>query len=416
MRPARFLRAGGIALGLLAAVGMNWAQQSSQTPTTGGTTTTPSTPTPTVPSTPSRPTTPTPSPYPTTRQPTTDQQQTNPIPEIPRPVFISGKVVLEDGTPPPDLVKIERDCGGVIRPEGYTDSKGRFSFQVGQNPMAFMDASVGGYDPFGAGQSSTSSSYNRMNLPRDYSLEGCEIRASYPGYRSDAVSLVGHRYMDNPEIGTIVLRRNGQVEGTTVSITSLLAPKEAQKAYQKGRDAARKSKWEEARKQLQNAVGLYPKYAIAWSELGTALEQLKDVDGARKAYQQALAADPKFVNPYLQLAHIDLDRQQWQSAADTSSQAIRLDPLNFPSAYVYNSLAEYNLKHLDAAEASAREALKLDTSHSYPLSDRIMAAISTVKGDLTAAAQYLRSYLKSAPSAGDAAMVRQQLQQIERRP
>jgi tetratricopeptide (TPR) repeat protein len=324
-----------------------------------------------------------------------DPQQTNPIPEIPRPVFVSGKVLLEDGTPPPDLVRIERDCGGVVRLEGYTDSKGRFSFQVGQNPMAFMDASTGGYDPFSAPRSSASSSTNRMNLPRDSALEGCEIRAAFPGYRSDAIRLIGHRYMDNPEIGTIVLRRNGKVEG---------------------RDAARKSKWEEASKQLQIAVGLYPKYAIAWSELGSTLEQLKDVDGARNAYQQAVAADPKFVNPYLQLARIDLDRQQWQSAADTSSRAIKLDPVNFPGAYAYNSLAEFNLKHLDAAEASAREALKLDTSHSFPLSDRIMAAISTVKGDLTAAAQYLRSYLQSAPSARDAAMVRQQLQQLELRP
>jgi tetratricopeptide (TPR) repeat protein len=222
--------------------------------------------------------------------------------------------------------------------------------------------------------------------------------------------------MDAPEIGTIVLHRNGNVEGTTVSLTSLLAPKDAQKAFQKGRDAARKSKWQEARKQLENAVGLYPKYAVAWSELGATLEHLKDVDGARKAYERALAADPKFVDPYLQLARLELDGRQWQDAADATSQAIKLDPVNYPSAYVFNSLAEYNLKHLDVAEASAREALKLDTSHSYPLSDRIMAAILTLRGDLAAAAQYLRSYLKSAPSAGDAALVKQQVQQLERRP
>ena len=29
-----------------------------------------------------------------------------------RPVFLSGKVVMEDGTPPPDAVIIERVCGG----------------------------------------------------------------------------------------------------------------------------------------------------------------------------------------------------------------------------------------------------------------------------------------------------------------
>ena len=63
-----------------------------------------------------------------------------------RPVFLSGKVVMEDGTPPPDAVTIERVCGGSVRPEGYTDSKGRFSFQLGQNQGMMADASMSSAD------------------------------------------------------------------------------------------------------------------------------------------------------------------------------------------------------------------------------------------------------------------------------
>jgi len=32
----------------------------------------------------------------------------------PTPQFINGKVVLDDGTPPPDLVVIERICRGTL--------------------------------------------------------------------------------------------------------------------------------------------------------------------------------------------------------------------------------------------------------------------------------------------------------------
>ena len=32
-----------------------------------------------------------------------------------RPIFLSGKVILEDGQPPPDSVTIERICNGVVR-------------------------------------------------------------------------------------------------------------------------------------------------------------------------------------------------------------------------------------------------------------------------------------------------------------
>ena len=65
------------------------------------------------------------------------------FPEMRRPIFLSGKVMLEDGTPPPEPVIVERVCNGTPRPEGYTDRKGRFSFELGRNTHMMADASVG---------------------------------------------------------------------------------------------------------------------------------------------------------------------------------------------------------------------------------------------------------------------------------
>jgi len=72
---------------------------------------------------------------------------TNPgtAPEVTRPIFLSGDVKLPDGSNPPGRVVIERVCGASIRPEGYTDSTGHFSFLVSnQNSALFFDASVSG--------------------------------------------------------------------------------------------------------------------------------------------------------------------------------------------------------------------------------------------------------------------------------
>ncbi len=350
---------------------------------------------------------------PTTRTP----RPTPTIPQLPRPIYISGRVVLEDSTPPPEAVKIERECKGVVRLEGYTDSKGRFSLQLEQNPTAFYDVSDSGggnFVNYGGTSGNAAGGFDPFSGPSERELQGCEIRASLPGYRSDIIGLAGRRYMDNPNVGTIVLHRNAKVEGTTISVTSLEAPKDAKKALERGWDAIKKSKWEEACKELEKAVGFHPNYAAAWCALGDVRAKLKDSAGAEKAYREALAADPKFVVPYVQLAQIEVSQRKWQDVVDTTGLAIKLDPMNFPGAYLYNSLAQYNLKHFDAAEASAQQALKLDTAHAFPFSNRIMAAILTVKGDLTAAAQYLRSYLELAPAAGDAALVRNQLQQLEK--
>ena len=110
-----------------------------------------------------------------------------------RPVFLSGKIMFDDGSQPNMDVRIERVCSGIPHVEGHTDTKGRFSFQVGQNQGIDMDASdpsaggifgrSGGTSPMG----STSSAGNigsRSGTGGSSALWGCELRASYPGYRS----------------------------------------------------------------------------------------------------------------------------------------------------------------------------------------------------------------------------------------
>src|SRR5579864_6342513 len=49
---------------------------------------------------------------------------------MPRSLFLSGKVMVDDGTLLTDSVIIQSICRGRIRTEGYTDSKGHFSFEV----------------------------------------------------------------------------------------------------------------------------------------------------------------------------------------------------------------------------------------------------------------------------------------------
>lgn len=346
-------------------------------------------------------------------------RQRSQFPEMQRPIFLSGKVVLQDGTPPPDSVTIERVCNGIARPEAYTDSKGRFSFQLGQNVGVLQDASVssaaepGFGSPGGFGGNQRGGVGNSRGGINERDLMGCELRAVLPGFRSESVNLAGRRMFDNPDVGTIILRRLGNVEGSTISATSLQAPKDAKKAFEKGRDLSKK-KIEEAQKELEKAVQVYPKYATAWFELGRLAEQQNKVEDARKAYGEALAADPKFVSPYLQLALMAARENKWQEVADTTDRVVKLDPFDFPVAFFYNSVANYNLRKIDAAEKSAREAQKLDTQHRIPKVDHLLGIILAEKQDYSGAAEQMRSYLKFAPGAQDADKVKTQLTELEK--
>ena len=353
-----------------------------------------------------------------TRTPsTTTTPGSNPADQ--RPIFISGKVMLIDGTAPTEAVKIERVCNGSARVEARTDNKGRFSFQLGQN-LEFQGADSSAQDGFGRGGFGGGGGFggnrgglggNQSNLERD--LLGCELRATLPGYRSDSVTLANIHYMDNPDIGTIVLHPVAKVDGLTVSATAALAPKDARKAYEKGLETAARKNPDEAQKNFEKAVALYPKYAAAWFELGKIDEQRNHIDEARKAYEQSIAADSKFVPPSERLSFLALKESKWQDLADLTDRILHLNPYDYPSAYYLSSVANLELQHLDVAEKNAREAIRLDPLKKNARAYYVLGLVLAQKREFTASATLLHTFLDAEPAAPDVDFVRKQLEQVE---
>jgi len=330
-------------------------------------------------------------------------------PTMVRPIFLSGKVMFDDGSQANTDIRIERVCGGSSRTESHTDSKGRFSFQVGQNPMAFADASDSPGDPFnnpngrfGSSSSNMGSLSGMGSGNQSNPLWNCELRAAYPGFRSDVVDLSTRRSLDDPDVGTIVLHRLVNVKGSTISMTTELAPKKAQKAYQKGLQLEQKGKLEEAEKDLGEATELYPKYAIAWFSLGQVQQREGKRDLARKSYLAASTADSKYLSPYDRLAFFSAQDGKWDEAADYSKHVIELNPVEFPSSFWYNAIANFELHKVAEAEKSAADLLKLDTQHHFPEAENLMAQLLLNRGKDTEAATHLRAYLTLAPNAKNA--------------
>jgi tetratricopeptide (TPR) repeat protein len=342
----------------------------------------------------------------------------NTSPSMPPPVPISGRVMLDDGGPPPESVVIERVCNGVSRAEGYTDQKGYFSIDLGLEQGVMQDASTGGrlFNDTGTrvpGQSQMSSGLGGGDRS-DERYMNCDLRANLPGYRSQVVSLANRRAMDSPDVGTIFLHRLGHAEGRIISAISLAAPKDARKAFEKGSDLARKNKLDDAMKSYRKAVDVYPKYAAAWFELGRLQAAKGQADAAHQSFDAAVEADPKYLNPYLELSRLALRAKNWRELADVTGRAVKLDPFDYPQQFFFNSVANYNLRNMDAAEKSAREAEKLDTGHRYPQVSHLLGVILAQRQDYTGAAGEMRNYLKFAPGAQDAATVRGQLDQLEK--
>src|SRR5579871_50113 len=276
-------------------------------------------------------------------------------------VFISGDVRLADGTTPADPVRIQRVCKGSAHDEGWTDSDGRFSFKVeGDDSPVGNGAETPTRDTDLARPIGNSTVYTN---PVTNSLRDCEVQAVLAGFWSDRIMLSVKNTLDDTRIGTIVLHAMSRADAFTVSATTLAAPTGAKRAYEKGIAAIREQHWDAAIDSFQKAVKSYPKFAIAWFELGLLRQSRNDAPGAVSAWQEALKADPKYVKPYEGLAALAQKQQNWPAAEKYSRDWIDLDAEAFPAAYLYNAVANANLNKVPEAEEAARKGLALDKEH-----------------------------------------------------
>jgi Tfp pilus assembly protein PilF len=69
--------------------------------------------------------------------------------------------------------------------------------------------------------------------------------------------------------------------------------KDAREQVDFGITVAQRGLWKEALYRWERAVQLDPEYAAAWNNLAIAYEHEGKFDEARKAYEKALALDPK---------------------------------------------------------------------------------------------------------------------------
>jgi len=329
-------------------------------------------------------------------------------PDVTQPVFVSGRVLLEGGGVLPEPVAIERVCSGINRREGYTDTKGQFDFQLGVN-VTFQDASENDSRVMPNAPSRPASATGRR--PTD--LNGCELRGVLAGYQSSSVILRipgGDNWQH--EVGTIFLKRLGDAKGTTVSVTSMAAPKDAMRAYEKAQKA-KQEKPNEAEKELNKAVQIYPQFAAAWALLGDIHRQREQFDQARIEYARALAADPQFVNPTYGLATIAMQEKKWKEAIPLTDQVLKMNSLAFPLAYFFNAAANYNLQNFDAAEESARKYKALDTQHSHPDVCLLLSYVLSRKADYAGAAREIRDFLAASPNSPDAEALKTEAKRFE---
>lgn len=316
-------------------------------------------------------------------------------------VVLSGKVQVEGGGDISFDTEVLLVCGNQERSRASTDSKGNFTIQ--------------------------------LNIPSDSQPEtpqatiqhasaewtNCELYAESSGFRSEKVSLDAEPLNGIVRVGTItlhpVVQAQNAAEGTfTVSATSLAAPDSAKKAFAKGQEQARKGKWSEAVNYFRRAVQVYPRFALAWLELGKAQVKQNDFADAQQSFQQAATHDNDFMPAYVELARVAVQRQDWKSLAYATDRIVQLSPQSSAQFWFLNAAAHFNLGQVGGAQSSAEHGLRLDSKHQIPQLEYLYGIILAGQQKYSDAITHIKAYLQMSPRAADAQQAQQKLTAIEK--
>ena len=309
-----------------------------------------------------------------------------------------GKLAMEGEPLPWQPLLVSVDCNGSTVNSTQTDLQGKFVINFTET-----------HGPQGVPADA------QRQLETKY--EGCVVRAAVTGFHSSAVTLTIRNLRDDPNLPAITLSPEGRGGGTELSTTTQAAPPDAMKAFVKARADWLGQNPDGAEKNLKKAVEFYPAFAQAWLQLGE-LQEASDPQTARESFSKAMAADPKFVLPYEQLAAMAAQEGKWQEALDNTSRALQLDASGTPQIWYCDALAKFKLNKIEEANLSATRAVATDPRHIVlsANAEDLLAIILARKADYAGALAHLKNCLTYMQPGPKMDLVKQHIAQLERKP
>src|SRR5207302_1141949 len=150
-------------------------------------------------------------------------------------------------------------------------------------------------------------------------------------------------------VGTVIVHRIARSSEATVSATAMAVPDKAKREFEKGKQAESKGRWAAAKEKFENALQRYPKFALAWLELGR-------IDQAEKSLMRGMRLDREHRVPQMEylLGLVFARKQDYPSAVTHVSEYLRLSPNAPDSAVARQQLDEFQKLAESAAGQASR--------------------------------------------------------------
>jgi len=169
----------------------------------------------------------------------------------------------------------------------------------------------------------------------------------------------------------IALHQQGQLGQAEAIYRQLLEidPANADALHLLGVIAHQTSNHKNAVDMISHAIRINPQVSIYYSNLGNALQELKQFDAAVASFNKAIALKPDFAQAYYNLGNSLQELKQFDVALVSYDKAIELKP-DYSEAYSNRGNTLQELKQFDAAVASFNKAIALKPDFAQAYSNR----------------------------------------------
>lgn len=296
---------------------------------------------------------------------------------------------------------------------GVTSITVRVTYQQNRQPAASMRVEL--LSPYGGMVDMRTTDGNGGATFDRVSSGSYRLRVSGPDIETTTSDLETGGSLGGPNITANIQVRLTDPVGTEVGggpAVAVIVPEAAQKEFKLGRKEADKKHWEEAKDHFQKAIAAYPRYVEAFNNLAQVEIQLKDGKGAVESFRSATQIDPTLQQANLYLGQFYYENHQYKDAEPYLLHSAADQP---QSAQILTILANTELQNgeTDLAVTTARKVPSLPNAKQFAISHLIVAQALSEKGPDDEIAKEYEAYLKAAPDSPLAPRVKDALAKLK---
>ena len=296
---------------------------------------------------------------------------------------IDGRVILPNGSPPAQPVRVSLTQSRRPLYETFTDLSGRFYFS-GLAPGTYQLIAEGD----GLSFETTSVMTNVGSFGRGGQMVTQDIHLRVkPGSADMPAGAVTAEEID-PDV-----------------------PDAAKEKYRQGLKSAAASKPEQAIKLFQEAVEAHARFYAANLALAEQLSRLQRYDEALAAYRRAGELKPDRAEPYVGIGVTLVSQKRYDEGIRLLRGVVEVDK-DLPAPYLSLGYAEMMTRDYHSAEEHLLRAVELARP---PLAHIYLANVYEQTGEFSKAVAQLEAYLKENPRSPQADAVRAAIEKLRQK-